>query len=439
MNYSRIKLLLLACLVLMWTLPAFAAVEPPAPRAFSPSRLWPLMVLPGAVLWVVLAFERARRLDPNYPRSRARKHLARLLAGLGPAPSPAELEAWCELTARLLAITRAAPTRRDVFDGLALAGEITDPLAWQRLWTEARAALFGAGRRLPADWVDRARAALRQTVIRRATPVFPRNREHWLPHRAIVAGLLLLLPLSAKAQAGDDSIAPVLTHLAAHPRDWAAHDRVAAAYAQADNWDVALAHGTAAFVLAPREASAAAGLRRTLAQVERIDPGLRPLIVGSRVERVATLASPAEWQRIAWIGLVLATAGGCAAVVGLYFGRGWLRDGLTVLVIGGGVVALSARALDQYGLLAQPNAACLTRQTDLRDIPSDLVEIRQTAPLQAGTIVTVEGNYFGWTRIVGRGNLTGWVRRDAVLPFYTPGTDTGASGFLRRPPRAGKQ
>jgi hypothetical protein len=398
-------------------------------QAFSPPRLWPLIVLPGAVLWMALAFERARRLDPNYPRARARKRLARLLARVGPAPSPVDLETWCELSARLLAVTRAAPTRRDIFDGLAMAGEITDPLAWQRLWTEARAALFGADRRLPVDWVERARTALRQTIIRRATPVFPQKREHWLPRRAIVVAMLLLLPLPVKAQAAPDPLAPMLGHLAAHPRDWATHDRAAAAYAQGENWEAALAHGTVAFVLAPREASVAGNLRRTLAQVERTDPGLRPLIAGSRLERVAALASPGEWQEAAWCFLALASVGGCLVVVGFYLGRGWLRGGLAALVIGGGGVAMAWRALELYGLLARPNAACLTRQTDLRDIPSDLVEIRQTAPLQAGTIVTVEGSYFGWTRIVGRGNLTGWVRRDAVLPIYTAAEETGASGF----------
>jgi hypothetical protein len=429
MSTSRTKSFALAGLLLLSALPAFAGVEVPAPHAFSPTRLWPLIVVPGAILWVVLAFERARRLDPNYPRARARALLARHLGRLGPTPTPAELETWCELTARLLAITRAAPTRWDVFDGLAMAGEITDPMAWQRLWTEARAALFGADHHLPADWVARARVALGQTVILRANPVFPKKREHWLPRRLVLAGLLLLTPLPTKAQAVPDPLAPVLGQLAAHPRDWSAHEQAAVLYAQGENWDAALAHGTAAFVLAPREESVADHLRKTLTQVERVDPGLRPLIAGNRVERIAAFASPGEWQEAAWCFLGLAVVGGCIVVVGFYLGRGWLRGGLVALVMGGGGVAVAARALELYGLLAKPNAACLTRQTDVRDIPSDLVEIRQTAPLQAGTIVTVEGNYFGWTRIVGRGNLTGWVRRDAVLPLYTAAEETGASGF----------
>lgn len=432
MKFSGSKRLLLAGLLLA-PLTAFAATEALAPRAFSPVRLWPLIAMPGVVLWVTLAFERARRLDPNYRRIRARARLARLAARLGSAPSAAELETWCDLTAQLLAVGRAAPTRTDIFDGLASAPEITDPAAWQRLWTEARAGLFGAGRSVPPDWSERARVAVRQTVIQRVTPLFPQEREHWLPGRAaIVAGVLMVLPVPVRAQ--ETVATPEAAYLAAHPLDWAAHGRAATAYAAKEEWDAALAHNTAAFALAPRDQSVTASLRAALVRMDRIDPGLRPLVAGTRLERAAAIASPGEWQEAAWWSLILATAGGCAAVAGLYAGRGWLRGGLVALLLGGAGVAMAARALDQYGLLAKPNAACLTRQTDLRDIPSDLVEIRQTAPLQAGTIVAIEGSYFGWTRIIGRGNLTGWVRRDAVLPLYTPATDAGASGFKQAKP-----
>jgi hypothetical protein len=416
----------LAGLMLMAAVPAVAGAEARTPRADSPLQWWPLLVLPGAGLWLVLAFERTRRLDPNYPRARARAKLARHLARLGPAPSLPELETWCGLTAQLLSVNRAAPTRRDIFDGLALAPEITDPLAWQRLWTEARAALFSAGHRVPPDWVERARIALRQTVIQRATPWFPQQRAHWLPPGVMGLCLFLLLPMPA------DAVTPEII-----PRDWATYHGAAAAYAREENWDAAVAHGTAAFALAPREKLVITGLRQSLAQVGRIDPGLRPLVAGTRFEQAVASASPGEWQEAVWWFLALGAAGGCAAVGGLYGNRGWLRVGAATLVIGITGVVVSARALALYGLLARPNAACLTRETDLRDIPSDLVEIRQTAPLLAGTIVTIEGNYFGWTRIMGRGNLAGWVRRDAVLPLYGPANDAGASGFNRRARQGG--
>lgn len=414
----------------MTVVAAFSSVLAVAPVPVDPvlaGWLWPLAPLPGLLLWVGLALARARRSDGHFARRMARRRLARLTARLataGRSPEAGAIEAWCRDCAALLAISRAAPTEAEVTAALAATPEIHDAAAWLTLWRQARAALFGLERRVPDDWPQRAAALVRRTRIKRADPFFPRRLVHWLPRAALVA--VLTLGTGADLAAADLPAIP--------PGDWAGHVERSRALADAGNWPAAQAHATAAFLLAPREAVTRDGLRRLAGETERLDPLLASLLAPGGAARLAAVASPGEWQRLGWFGAVGTMLGFGVLVTGLYRGAAWRRSGVTLLIMAGLAGAGGTWARRVYGLAAEPDAACLARQTDLRDVPSDLVEIRQAAPLAAGTLVRIQGAYFGWVRITGRGELVGWVRRDAVLPLYGPGVRAGATGFKSGPP-----
>jgi hypothetical protein len=411
------------------SLPAFALA--PVPQAVAPGAFWWLIPLPALLAWMALAAWRAWRADPHFDRRRARRRLWRLASGWktpGRMPTAAELEAWSAGTADLLAVPRLAPTSEEIFAALEAAAEVKDKEAWRRLWRESRAALYGPVAQVPADWPARARTAILGTVIERAASRWPVRRQHWLP--LLLLGLVLpLVTLRAAEPAIPTERAAALARLAVEPRDWTAHHRLARSFAREENWSAALAHEVAAFALAPREAAVRTGLREALARADRVDPALRALAEGSRWERLPSVLSAGEWQQVGWIALVLAAGGLAMGIVGLYAGPRWRRAGWIAALAGGTALGLSAQALKRYDLLGTPAVACLARQTDLRSVPSDLVEIQQAAPLTAGTLVRVDGTYLGWTRIVGRGNIVGWVRSDAVLPLYAALPRGGVSGF----------
>ncbi|WP_438481180.1 hypothetical protein [Oleiharenicola lentus] len=402
-------------------------------------------VLPALLLWAVLALVRAERTEATYAQRKARRALEKLVRGLRAAhrvPTPAELERWCALAAQLFAVPRAAPTLRDFQAGVNALTPAPDTIAWMALWSEARAALFSPQGAVRGDWVERAVRVCEKTPIMRVASRWPNRRHHWLP-RAVV-----LVAFGALEFPGDMNAAPKIDpqlqahfvearevwmqHLRTNPRDWAAQRNVAISYQAEDLWGPATAHWVAAFVQQPREASIGAGITAVVEKMDGVDPTLRRIVAGQWHERVFKVLSPGEWQRLAKVSAMVLALGFGVGVVGFY-GRGKILPRLALGLVLVGVVGFGAgvAGVGRYGVLAQPNAACITRTSELRNVPSELVEQEKTTPLLAGQIVTIEGHYFGWSRIKVRSGAEGWVRRAAVLPLYEPQVERGATGYAR--------
>jgi hypothetical protein len=415
------------------------------PGAFEPL-LWLVGALaPALILWAVLACVRAERTEPTYAQRKARRALTKLvqrLSAANRAPSHDELELWCALTAQLFAVKRAAPTARDLQLHVNALPSLADKSAWLALWSEARAGLYSAQRTVSPDWVTRAAKACGETQIERAASRWPNERHHWLPRAAlalllgaVLAGQDLRAASAEKTAQEKEFLASRelwTTHLRSNPHDWAAQRNVALADQVEELWGPATAHWTAAFVLQPREPSIVAGMQRVVEKMDGIDPTLRRVIAGEWHERAWAELSPGEWQRLVKISAVLLALGLSVGVAGFY-GSGKICPpvAIALTVVGVAGFGLGAVGVARYGVLANPQAACITRTSDLRNVPSELVEQEKTTPLLAGQIVTIEGHYFGWSRIKVRSGAEGWVRRAAVLPLYEAQGERGATGYAR--------
>ncbi|MDR1010739.1 MAG: BatD family protein, partial [Opitutaceae bacterium] len=118
--------------------------------------LWPLL------LWLVLAFFRARRTDPNRPQREARARIQKTLAQLDETPASEHarvatlLQAWQHDTAILWKIPQVVPSASlflNTRDSRAGA-------AWAALWSDSERSLYRSGSPLPPDWSARAHDAL---------------------------------------------------------------------------------------------------------------------------------------------------------------------------------------------------------------------------------------------------------------------------------------
>lgn len=418
---------------------------------------WMAALLPASVLWTGLALRRAQVSDANYERRRARRALRRWVRRLRRergAPAAAALERWQRLTAAMMGVTRAAPTATDIVRALDDIEGAPDKQVWFTLWLEARRAIYGAAHPLPADWVARAFGAVEATRVLRASSVWPQGRKHWLPLACWIACLDFVLPIpdavaASEAGAGIERGAEAYSAgdyagartawqawLAEHPTDWAAHTNLGLAYAQETIWGGAAAHWTAAFLQAPRDPVVAANLRLGLAHLDGVDPALRRVVEGPWYDRAIGAFSPAEWEAVGRWAAVLSALGLCGLVVSFYGGSVGARRTAQIVVAGGVVLGgLSFAAGERYGILGDPAVACIVRATDLRPVPSDLVEQQQMAPLLPGRLVIVDGTYFGWLRIRVGNETVGWVRRGMVLPLYVAPPARTASGIDPDAPR----
>lgn len=394
------RLLVIGCLC--WA--SLAAAESPGvdlraePGALRVSSLLWVACLPPVLVWCALATRRAWCEDPLRGRRRALRRLLRhLRAGWErPQSSIRQLELWRKLTVEVWGLAGAAPSGSEV---TRAAGA-----PWGRLWDEAEYALFSPAGRLPPDWVARARAAAEAADFKR-TIFLPSRWSHWFP--AVAAVLIGLL--AAPVRGGE-------------PRDWIGRQSAAAAFAQEGKWELAHAHGTAAFALNPRDAAVRTGLRESLAHVPTADPQLRRLVVGRWHQRAAAALSPVQWSGVARGGAVLVAA---ASSAWLFLGytstrrrrMRWVPAGAVVT----GIALLTAglAAHRAYGALANPQVACVAMVAEVRPVPSEAVPRQEASTLLPGTLAIVDRSLLGWDHVVSAdGKTAGWLRRDALVWIY---------------------
>ena len=439
--------------------PALAAVAPPAtpppppalPRdaipesgpaltPWSSDQLAILLATPFAlllVLWLWLAFRRARRTDPRRRRREAHARLAATLDQLrrnppGPGAGAVLLAAWQRDAAVLLGVPHAAPS----------AAQLGDAAAWAALWSEAERALYGPEAALPADWVSRATAAL----ATRPAPPFP-PQEVFLPRNLLpwCAALALAAVLGSFASASaDDSGAPAnpsaayrrgdfasaesgwRAALAREPADWVAEHNLSLALAQQNRWDEAAAHAIAAFVQAPGDPAVRWQFALACDKAGFVPAPLAQFLPPGAVPSLAQLASPATWQlaliAAAWLAataLALLLARGFRPPGTPAVGRRWeMGTALTVLGFAAMLTVVSLLGWRAYGPAADRQAVVTWRDATLCSIPTEADTSQKTVPLAPGSVALADRSFLGWTRLSFENGQTGWVRSEELVGLW---------------------
>jgi len=413
------------------------------PWSFSP--LWFVLLalaVPG-IAWLACAWRRAFELDPNRIRRSGVKDMRRLLADLRrsrSAPQSRHLHAWLRAAARTWGVRVSAPTAGQVSTALhAITGDATLTSRWRDLWCATERGLFAAQAAPPQDWLERASSAAAAVEMPQRQTRFPNRLSHWLPAiAATLLGVACVVPSSSQADvpahaaASDPSsttIAPEAREaakkaLSAHWNDWAAHHNVAAAGIQDGEWNLAIAHAIASFLQHPSSAATRDTLRVALEQTETADPRLRRMLAGIWYERMPALLSAAGWQRLALASALIIAVALTAIVLSLYLpGRARGRRHLSwagrgAFAAGTLMFAMAVASWNAYGAMNQPTAAILLQNVNLSPVPTDLVPQEETSPVAAGTVVLTRRSFLGWQQVAVGGNASGWIRRNAVMPFY---------------------
>jgi hypothetical protein len=407
------------------------------PWGFSPG--WFLLIGLGvpALVWLGLAWKRALDEDPYRVRRRGLRELRRWLIGmkrLGAIPAPANLHGWCGAAARTWGVDVSAPTTAVVTRSIRTltADDQAVTATWQDLWLVTDRGLYAASAEPPSDWLDRAAAAAAAVKVPKRERWLPDRVAHWLP--SVTATVLLATsavlclmagsvvsagPAQHPASAEDQKAAVEALH--SHWNDWAAHYNIAAKQIQEGNWNYAVAHATAAFLLFPSESANRDNLRFAVQQAGTMDPTVRRLLYGAWFQRLPGLLSPAQWQRLALIASVILAGGLTALVLTIYFPgnrRPMMLGARVALIVGGVAFVLGLTAYDAYGALNKPAAGILLGDANLSPSPTELVPEQDTLPATAGSVTLPHSAFLGWQQVSVGSNISGWVRSNAVMPFY---------------------
>jgi hypothetical protein len=405
------------------------------PWHFSPAWFVLLAIALPGLTWLGFAWKRALDEDPHRLRRAGLRELRRLLVRVrrsGSIPQLAHLHCWCHAAAQTWNIRVSAPTSVHLTQSLqTLTDDHKSASAWRELWSITERGLYGANAPPPADWLERASEAAAKVRVPKRERWLPDRMSHWLPSKPTTGWVLMCAAtcfIAGLARADQttpsaawDAQKSAVTALRAHWNDWAAHYNIAASQIQAGNWNFAVAHATDAFLLHPSSAANRDNLRFAIQQAGTMDPTLRRLLYGAWFQQFPALASPAGWQRLALVSSIILAAGLTALVIALYVPkrRRPLRlAGRSATAGGALLLGLAVVAFTDYGTLGQSSAGMLLEGVNLNPSPTELVPEQETSPATAGSVVLAGLSFLGWQQVSSGANISGWVRKNAVMPFY---------------------
>lgn len=380
--------------------------------------------------WIGLAFRRSHLTDPQATRKQAKAQLLTLLkkfSSQSHEETKQQLMAWRHHTAQLLSLTHATPTAEEVRERVNLNADPQAAEKWWQLWQATDSFLFSQHHQLPADWSQQALHAV-PTIRLPQQPFWhlflPKN---FLPTFFIFFSIFVT-SLSAQTNAleayrqGDFKTAE--KHLTQNwnqePDNWAVRNNLALTLAQQGRWSEATAHWTASRLLNPREQTIAWNLPVGLEKATFTEsPQLNFLISPSFL----LLASPAEWQWLFFLAIIGLTLGLIFLIFSRYrfvqkqrsFINRWIIYLLLFSSLSLGLLALYG--WKRYDILANPNAAVVWRTTQLRSIPTEVDE-QASHEIAPGTLVVVHKSFLNWLKIELSNQEIGWIRREALIPFY---------------------
>ncbi len=388
-------------------------------------------VLCVLAVWLVLAALRSRERDPQRLRREARKSLAAALAALrssGSQPSAlnSQLKVWQTESAKLWEVPHAAPGTPLVHACVTRQSKDAAS-AWAKLWSEADRALHSRENQLPADWLNRAEAALAAVKVPGWPPFSLFAGRNLFPFLFTLA--LLLAPVAARADLAADRYKAADFHAAesgwrttvtAAPSDWTARHNLGLALAQQDRWAEATGHWTSAFLLNARSDTTRWDLALGLQRSGMAPPELVEFSRGEGRHELARWASPGEWQ-LMLVGAALLIAAALIVLLLKGYGRigNWARPtALITMLLAILLAAAATLSLHTYGPLADPEAVLVWQATTLRSIPTDADTTQKTTPLSAGSVAIAEKTFLGWTKLGFAGGQSGWVRSENLIRLY---------------------
>ena len=443
-------------------LPSAGTVRGPLSRSALLTALAASVLLPLFV-WLALAYRRARATDPTRPQREARIRLSNTLRQLASAEKPetgdlkpetkdsalqvsalksqvsAHLQAWQRDTAILWRLPQAVPTPASFVPSGSGERERPDssaPATWSALWSDADRTLYGDAP-LPADWIQRATAALatRRAPSFSAFQLFlPRN----LLPLVLLAASIALAPSTFAAEPAADAAAatPAADPRAAYaagdwpaaetawaealktaPTDWTAHHNLALALIQQNRPGEAAGHALAAFVQQPQNPSVRWHLDYAFKSAGASPSGLKPFLTDSPQGALARLASPTRWQAVLIVSAWFAAVALAIGIHSVYTRRRRTALVWSLLSIATVLAAASVLSLHTYGKLADARAVVVLKPTTLRSIPTDL-DTQKSTSLRLGTIAITEKTFLGWQRLVFPDGQTGWARSETLVPLW---------------------
>lgn len=411
-------------------LPGSAAVGAPwSTKVFALTLLAPVPFL--LVLWLAFAWRRARWTDPFRKQREARQRLKTTISALRETKNPERLRPLLESWQRDAAILWNIPSAVPAVHHFALrddpAGTAVNSV-WPTLWAESERTLYGVEANLPADWVDRADAALAEKTVPRFSAFQLFQGRNLLPFAAAV-----LLTILAAPQLVADEGKPLYDRgdfvgaetawrqsLAAHGTDWIARHNLALALAQQSRWGEASAQATAAFVQHPRDASVQWHMTLFSDRTGFAPGSLSAFVHPSPVHSIALQFSPAEWQRVLVGAVALAVAGCAAFLFQAYFSLGRWPGVAGALLLGAAMLIglAGAVSLNLYQEAGDVRAALVWKPSILRSIPTEADTTQKTSPLAAGSLAIVDKTFLGWSRLAFPNGQTGWVRQEDLVSLW---------------------
>lgn len=396
--------------------------------------LFSLVLIPFVLLpfwWGWLALRRAKKTDPIRPRREAYARLVRHIAEIRQVTGASRsrlLLAWQHDSTILWALSHAAPLSRS----------LPDP-AWAALWTEADRTLYSSAGELPADWPDRARAALLAKRIPSFSPLRLFLPQNLLPFVATLALAMLWIPrgMAEEAAAAKSSRSPEAAYrsgdfataekiwkavIAENPTDSIARYNLSLALAQQDRWSESVAQATASFVQNPSEPRTRWQLALAGEKAGFVPAPVVRFLPSGPLQSLAELASPARWQiYLIAASFVFVLALGIL-LHGCYGSSSRIKTLTALCLLGvGTVAALSAIAsLQTYGVGADRRAVVTWRAGLLRSIPTEADTTQKTTPLAAGSAAIAEKTFLNdsWVHLTFDGGQSGWVRKDELVALW---------------------
>ncbi|MDF9826353.1 hypothetical protein M2447_000434 [Ereboglobus sp. PH5-10] len=422
-------------------LPSAAPAPTPLPRSplilyLLAAGLWPLL------LWLVLAFLRARRTDPNRPQREARARIQKTLAAIDETPAAERerlvslLQAWQHDTAILWKIPQVVPSASLFLK----TNDKETGAAWSALWSDSERALYRAGSPLPPDWSARAHDALAAKRARGFNPLSLFAPRNLFPlAAALLVSISVLQPFSPSAfgatntssaqtpeaayKSGDFKTAETAWRRAveAAPTDWVSRHNLSLSLAQQDRWAEAGAHAFAAFVQHPNEPAMLRNVLLTLSRAGYTPSAVAEVTRPGPVREVALRYAPAQWQCALGMSVALAALAFAFVLLAVY-GR---RFRLPLFILAGAAfgfaalgVTVSLLSLHAYGSAKDERAVIVWKSGSLRSIPTVADTTQKTTPLAAGTVAIVDKDFPGWVRLVFEDGQTGWVPREDIVRLW---------------------
>jgi tetratricopeptide (TPR) repeat protein len=394
-----------------------------------PGTLVAALITPVAALlvfWLWLALRRARETDPLRPRREARDRISATLAQLRSAKDQdqiaALLLAWQKDTAILWQIPQAVP---------AATSFPASEAKWAGLWADTDRALYRDATPLPADWINRAGAALLDQPVRSFSTLQLFRLGNLFPFAALLM-LGLLVPAATLLAAdgrntyerGDFSAAEKTWRktLEQAPTNPAAHHNLALALAQQNGWGEAAAHAAVAFAQQPNNPAIRWNLAFTLERA-----GFAPSVFSGFASAhpphiLARQLSVRGWQLAIIFAVVLVCLGSGLLLIRTYGNRArWLKiSAITAFTFATLLAVAATFSLRVYSPVNDTRSAIVWRATTLRSIPTEADTTQKTTPLSAGSVAIVDRTFLSerWARLSFPNGQTGWVRQEDLVRIW---------------------